>query len=297
MEAETPCELLECSAANVAEVIRIANPHAHLLACSYAAALVSKLENADFSSLNDFHSKNDYDHVVALMPSDARMLMSYPALQFLKHQLSFGAQTLEELEEEVQDGKCNLRIESERVLRVVHVVALQMRCLDEVCVQLGELRGDESMPSVELPGKKMRMLEMPMDSAQQLVSELFPNFAASISFSGCDTFIKERSSATYGIPTRYVRHVVQARMDYSISSNDLQMERCQWEDGYIKLSAFPESERGGGCCKILAWMSQLQYEKLIAMDVHNASLAKAWIDQVKHRPHTASRAPEMTVRL
>jgi len=276
-----------------------ANPDAHLLVCSYAAALMNKVNDSDVSSLNDFHSPNDYDNVVALMPQDGRLLMSYPALQFLKHELQFGAQTLEHLEEEVQDGKCNLRIESERVLRVVHVVALQMRCLDEVCVQLGELRGDESMPSVELPGKKMRMLEMPMDAAQRLISESFPDFAASISFSGCDTFIKERSSATYGIPTRYVRHVVQAHVDYSISSNDLQMERCQWEDGYIKLSASPESERGGGCCKILAWMSQLQYEKLIAMDVHNASLAKVWIDQVKRSQEVlfsdiASRAKEMT---
>ena len=225
------------------------------------------------------------------MPHDARVMVSYPALRFLKD--NFGSswgpgftvgntrtKDIQNLQDEVEAGKCNLRIESGRVLRVVRVVVLKLLRQGELCVQIGKSRLGTVTPSVELPGTKMQMLETHVDSVERLLQERLPE-GFHMSISDREISVEERSSAAYGIPTRYVRNIVTAHMESDVSSSiHLQTKRIQWGTGHIEVFAVPETNREDSF-NAFAWMSENQFATLTSMGDGNIHIIQEWFDEAQ----------------
>jgi len=285
LEAVSACELLECSAQGVIEVLGTSNVHAQSIMRGYASAMVSGLEKAKVSSQSDLNPAIDHDSIVALMPQEARFLMSLPALEVMKQRKrAFGgikAKDYLDLEEEVCSGKCNLGQDVDgRILRVVQVVALRIQRPDGlVCVQIGKIDDAEAAASVQLPGTKMRMQEGPMECTNRLLLEKLPKLSGVVSVDHWQAHTEEKQSqsSAYSIPTRYVRTVVEASMD---SSTQFFTKKLEWAHGPVEGFAFRDQDKPGRR-DILAWMTQESFEFLKRHQDESEGLVIDWIKLIR----------------
>jgi len=187
------------------------------IVCDYARTL-SELVQRERPPLTDLGTLIDYDTIALLMPSETRMALSRPAwmaLQQLKTSATDGAGRgmWAKLEEEFRDGTCELGQDYHGgVLRVVWVVAVNMRRFDgRVCVQLGEMKGDEFHISLVRPGTKIKQGEFPMDAITRFVGAHLP-FLESVKWDDRQVETELKVSRRYPLATKYVRTIYYAKL-------------------------------------------------------------------------------------
>jgi hypothetical protein len=296
LESVTPCEILVVSQCELFGIFNGADPDAQVVVAGYAQGVVDYIVREAPSYLSDLPATIDFDSVVALMPQDARVLMSYPAMDILRKG-KFPAKKMQALEEEVNNGKCNLaQNKLGKVERVVKLVLLQLKRADGLMlVKLGtgtqgsstdvptdfapkssNTSDDDTVVKVELPGKKMKMYETTTDCVSRALEERFSKFSPAITVTG-HTFYEESSqSYEYGISTKYLKTFVQAALD---AKKQMWTHTCAWDD--VQVDCLGTFEADSQTVHVFAWLSQQQFEVLCALGPEEHSMVSQWIHESK----------------
>jgi len=206
-------------------------PEVRLVCAEYATVYAGAIKK-EKPPLSDLGSLIDHDNLVALMSMQSRQIMSFPSLTALKMSKNFltSAAKMDRLQSELHSGACDLREDlGGRVVRVVRVAAVQITRSDGMCcLELGE-NGDEGFrPSLVLPGTKIRYAEYPMDAITRFLLDLNVE-ADRLNVTDRQISTEVKSSAQYGVDTKYVRTVFYA---------DLPDDMAKQVEGTVVTAAF-----------------------------------------------------------
>jgi hypothetical protein len=319
VEAMGHTELLVCTVNGFVDAYKAMNRYVQSLISGYGAAVVESYREVSASTWTDLESQMEFEAILGLMPDESRIFMNMPCLQQLRKKLyrtSMTPESLEQLELEIMNGKCNLSMDGTgRVQRVVQVVALQLWRPDGmICVQLGEsyreeepqddfggrqnsrksIMSEKSCHSyhkaqklqIALPGTKTYMEETPTAAVRRLVSR-FPDLAPAIIIS--DDYRgpehQETHSATYGIPTKYSRYMFDARLDIS---HDMGLTKLPFEQGHVEGFTLKENREDADTkVLVMAFMTQCQFSRLTAHAAQYEATVMQWLDTISREDATA----------
>jgi len=170
-----------------------------------------------------------FPEVVFMAQSLVRIFMSLTAFSMLKQSMlrkvSFlgKVRTLTKLEMEVKEQKCTLVVANNgEVQRVTAVACVQLARPDgRIWVQLGKFRDGVIFPTCALPGLKMQdgadvaeMLDMVRKGELCFMS-------SSMQMGRVEKSIDSKFSPTYGIYTKYIRHVQHASIEEDAANDSL----------------------------------------------------------------------------
>lgn len=222
----SPCEVLSLNAVQV-------------LTCLTKGALVTQLTKAYAQSFYHFliHSKpplfdwpNDLalsfgpDEVIAAMPKEAAVIFGQVAIEVMRNPSegmltgwlhSVRTDKAEQLIEEVNLGESTLLTTTGgSVVRCVPLVAIRLIRPDgRLLVQLRLVKGSRGKleASCRLPGGKQKAGEYPLQCFRRLLEERIAPLKVGLRPVETLREMEWDNSQRYGVPTRYIRTVIEAR--------------------------------------------------------------------------------------
>jgi len=218
-EVATTAQLLVVQADGVVEVLQIRHI-ARDLTLAYAhqfhrCIITSTPPNASWPT--DIQVPfTDYGDLVQAMEEVHQVTIGLAAVESVvarpRHKL-YG-KTLLNLTHEVETGKCTVMLNGDGELeRVVSVVALNILNKDRrVLVQIGKHTGLEVSIGCQLPGGKQERGEFASDAAQRIMDTKLRAYADFVNFIGISRQTELKQSQEYGINTKYLRNVCNARL-------------------------------------------------------------------------------------
>mmetsp|Transcript_60841 Transcript_60841/g.137110 ORF Transcript_60841/g.137110 Transcript_60841/m.137110 type:complete len:1000 (+) Transcript_60841:120-3119(+) len=179
-----------------------------------------------------------------------RQLMSMPLLADLyalqgsliglARRKSLGA-----LEEEVLSGKCYLvRNPALNITRIVKLSVLHLLNADGLLlVQIGAWRDGACVGKHQLPATKTNGSETAAEGIEKLLQQDFAELAPQIRLEATETVLERALSASYLIPTTYVKVVQWAKLAGRTTLNDLDITDTRTPVATMSLSAFTTAQR------------------------------------------------------
>eukprot|EP00971_Amphidinium_carterae_P128051 2536483-Amphidinium_carterae.1 len=222
MAALAVCELLLVSSEQFRVVVSL-HPVAAAVSAAYAVRLSSLLRfGAELcGNLSDVDAGVDHDVVLSGMHTSIRSaLVSSPILEMLRRQQRFKELILGigfgELETELEAGNCHLMLGPDgpsSIQRCVRLVLLQLTNSEgHLCVQLADVADGVCNASLHLPVGRVTGNETPADAVRRVIEEKIHILASGIQLVAVDTLIEYGASATYGMRTKYIKHVCTAEL-------------------------------------------------------------------------------------
>jgi len=155
------------------------------------------------------------EHVLISMPLEWRLLVMRPLVERLSasHRSLIGwafsvhaEKNAEKLVSELEEGKCILSLRKGHVQRTVLLATLNLRRSGgEMLVRLARLRQGVSLPALALPGTKLRSGESATQAVRRLLDTELAHFRSSTRLGHRLEYSEMTNSATYGIPTKYMK--------------------------------------------------------------------------------------------
>lgn len=161
----------------------------------------------------------EFSNILLSMNDESQYLIGQTSLHTLSHSFLhqvFASQqdTLDELQQELQDGQCVLMLSSKgEVERLVAVTALQIERQDgRWLVELGKCDDLQSGSNVEvtlvLPGTKQLQRETPMQASHRIIDSKIPSSYRLLNFMSVDSQFEKKFSAKKRLSTKYIRTVM-----------------------------------------------------------------------------------------
>jgi len=219
MEASTPCELLTVRADAFLQFM-VGYPDALAgIAHEYSSALLKAIEEeSQLDMVSDLHLPVHHESIVSAMPLQARIGMSYAALQILDRQNHWNPKiaknALEDLQREIDTGECDMYVdETENVQRVVTIVTLRLAKQDgSIVAQIGKCYRGESSARCTFPGTKIKVGELPRDAIDRLVNSKLRPYRDGLVWGKIEVDEEERISKKFGLKSKYQRTVFHAKL-------------------------------------------------------------------------------------
>jgi len=222
MEADMNSELLLVASDKFIKVV-VSSPILSAAVASYAEQACNMLQCTEAAySYTDVDCQLDCDVVVSQLHTSIRaQLLSFPTLEVLRRQQTsfMGLGTvrgdrLADLEDEITRGVSHLMVGpkgANNIYRVARIVVLQLSNKDGMTlVQLAKSAAGMLQPKFHLPGCKVLAGEQPSDAIQRLIEEQLSLLREGIELQEVKTQVEDAQSATYGIPTKYIKLVYTA---------------------------------------------------------------------------------------
>jgi len=217
LEAGTPCELLAIHVPKLIDVFRQrGHPALAALNVQYCAAFCEQVMNEKEGG----HPDLGVDHLLVLLSMQAapRKLIMQPLLHQLKlntwSRALFSGKGMQELEKELEAGTCVLcPAAGQKIVRAVLLVVLRVSRPDgRILVQIAKDKDGKLQPSVALPGTKVKAGEHSKQALKRiLMSDLAP-FNKSIIVGRREKSEDLANSASYGLPTKYMKTIFDAKL-------------------------------------------------------------------------------------
>jgi len=133
------------------------------------------------------------------------MLARRPVIERLEHEILHGKSVI------VQD-RCNgaQRVAAVVVLKIVHEDG-------RILVQLGKFEDGVLETSCTLPGAKPTRSELVGDTVNRILNTRLDPFIDRLKVDSVERVVTQQQSSGFGIPTRYIRSVVNARYDRGVT--------------------------------------------------------------------------------
>lgn len=155
-----------------------------------------------------------YDDIVVGMSASSQIFLSLVAVEILRSTwaggiFGVGAPSVEKLEAEVRDRRSVLIMtELGEVQRVVAVGVVDLRRGDaRLLAIVGKWKNSRVQASCVLPGSKMKEGELPEHVIQRLMATDLKAFAVVATVTGSEKRVEWKTSAQYGIKTKYIRYI------------------------------------------------------------------------------------------
>jgi len=159
----------------------------------------------------------DYGDLVQAMEEAHQVAIGVAAVEVAVHRprQRLHGKTLSNLLHEVETGKSTVMLNKDGDLeRVVSVVALSIVNKDRrVLVQVGKHTGQEVAIGCQLPGGKQERGELAADAAQRMLTMKLSAYVDYVQFVGITRQTELKLSQEYGINTKYLRAVCNARLN------------------------------------------------------------------------------------
>lgn len=221
-ESASDCALLAINAPVFAQIVG----SCRVLDCTleYGRVFFDRLRaaqppNASFPT--DVQIPNtEYSELVMSMDFPYRTLIGTAALHAFEAVLNkqmFNlrqSDTLEELQREVQTGKCLLIQTGEGdLVRITAVTVLYLeRESGEIFAQVGKVEGGELIVDCKLPGSKLEHGENLRDACERMVDKVTADMAGSVVLTRVDTEVSWGTSSKFGIRTKYLKTINYATL-------------------------------------------------------------------------------------
>jgi len=230
LEAQSMCEVLCLGTDEFSKAVRghrIIAEIAWEYAKSYHARLTSAMPpEADWPS--DLLVPNtSFEDVAESMNRNMLTLIGFVAIQSLMSSTwLMPPRNISQLQEEVTAGTSILLLTGPgEVLRVVTVIVLQLKRPDgQILVQFGKWHKNEPMvtPTCIMPGSKLQQGEMPSDALQRVITSQMPAFQGHVEVNRVETVSEWKYSDTFGVKTKYVRHIFFSELQDSFDLKSLE---------------------------------------------------------------------------
>jgi len=225
--ATKTCELLVVTSEDFIKVVSL-SPEMAAFSSMYAAQLAQCLNQENSIPPSDLETALDCDKLVADMHFSIRELVSVPLLDMVARQQNtligkIRRKGVAELEAEVLAGKCHLaRDVNGEIYRVVRLVVLRLKNSEGLlCVNIGQIEDGTCTPKFQLPGRKVEASELPEEAARGLLFEELLEFGPHIEFEYVETVVEYEASASFGLPTKYIKlvqtAVLRAQLDFGVA--------------------------------------------------------------------------------
>jgi len=199
------------------------------------------------------------DEVVFGAQAPVRIFLGLVAVSLLQRQQAMRnwqvftrARSLSALETEVRNQKCTLVVTNTgEVKRVTAVACVQVTRADgRIWVQLGKMKDDKVvLPTCALPGVKMQDGANVLEMMDVVRSGELAFFRGKMRMGKVVRGDQEKYSQTYGIYTRYLRHVQHAAIDDEIA-NEATMNLTNFVNTVSLRSARPVTHMASTLSKI-----------------------------------------------
>jgi len=231
-EAASSLELLTLSAKGLLGVIAD-RPDIVLLAKDYSRAICTACSQDSLGEVNDLRLPVDQMSLVTAMTTESRINISRAVLRDFRRRLGwtgffFDNKSAEELRSEVMQGKCDLvQDDSGQMVRLVSVVALELvRPGGYILAQTGKWKNEIVTAGCKLPGTKVRAEELPRAALQRLLDGHLAPLREGVRITSVEVVVENQVSASYGVPTRYVRTVFHADLIPEFIVTSLTLPKC-----------------------------------------------------------------------
>jgi len=190
----------------------------------YCQAFCAQLVDRDNAQLVEtcFDVEVNVDEVLMAMSRDWRLMIMQPLLMEQRSWVQlFPHKSPEHLIKELAAGKCIISLAPDgRVQRTVLLVALNVkRANGEVLVRLAKVIDGKPVVSLALPGTKMIEAERADQAAKRVLESELAEFNPHIGFFSQKKTSDVTSSATYGMPTKYVKTTFYGRLHTDADSD------------------------------------------------------------------------------
>lgn len=174
---------------------------------------LSSLEQEPRERITDLQLPVEHHVIVAALPAQVRLVLSEGAMEVFrsKHHI-FPPKGLQQLQTEIEEGKCDLAVDaSGQILRVVSVAALCLQREDgAVLARIGKYEEGVLTPNCALPGTKVQADEHTKMAIKRLISQKLGDLVESIHLGSHSLDVEESVSKTMGVPSKYMRALFQA---------------------------------------------------------------------------------------
>jgi len=265
LEAAQACDVLTINVDHLARALEARTTIIDIIN-DYGSALCETLKTKRFDDL-EFP---DPDLVFARMQPEIRSAMAAPAIDALKESacskyLASRRKSLADIEREVREGKCSLRLDANvGVLRTVSIILLRLsRDDNSLCVKVGEWDGEKSFPNskVQLPGKKKEPGVCPENDVMLLIRKEFQGLEDQIEIIDHEVDSELDISQSSELPSKYMRTIFNARLMPSAYSCPLFKMEVELNDNVFDVEIFQRDE------SLYMWVSKDDFVTFSKSDV------------------------------